>query len=389
MANRFDIFSAKVTPRKDSNGFLLVDSTPTRSGVFIYKDSLGNQWGELRHPDDVFSKETLDSLNLIPYTVQENHVALFTTKDARNKTYGFTSNDAERVDNFARVGIKITDEAEINAVERKDSLELSAGYKCDVINESGVFDGLEYNKRQRNIRYNHVARVSNARGGETCRIRLDSESAIYGIEADRIDSEDVSKTKHGESIMTMVKRKIPAVEVKDFRLDSDPVEIPAEYEGVVDRFEKRQEAFETALKERESKLDSMDEELTKKQARIDALEKENEEVKKINEGLIPLDKANELAEERSYLFKVADDFKLDMKEVKTMSNHEIKKAVCVKAEKVKDVSKLDNETYCEAVFDGIDLAYEKKKAQSKENFDSQTKQNGKSIVELNKTKGAA
>lgn len=378
MANRFDVFTAAI-PSKDNNGFLTVDATPTRSGVFIYRDSVGNEWGELRHPDDVFSKETLDSLNGIPYTIQENHVTLFTPKDARNKTYGFTKEDARRVDNHSAVSIKIIDGEEIDTIlgegtdktgkprKKLDSLELSNGYACDVVNETGVFDGVKYQKRQRNIRYNHVARVSNARGGETCRIRLDSKGAICGVEADRIDSEDVSKTNHGESIMKMIQRELPKVVVGDFRLDADEVEFPDEHKGVVDQLKKREKTLITALEEATEKLDKMDEEVIEAKARFDVMEKENKELKEANELSIPKKDISIHVKERAKFLKYADQYKLDKAD--DMSNEDIIKNICLAADTVADKTKLEEPEYAKVVFDMLDHEYEKKKMASKDNLD--------------------
>ena len=376
MANRFDVFTVNA-PKRDANGYLTVDSTPTKAGIFTYFESDGmgsvKQIKELRHPEEVFRSDTLETLNGIPYTTQENHISLFTPKDAARKTFGFTLSDAKRVDDLARVSIRILDEKEIDEVENKKNLELSAGYRCDTngpenFKYGGNWNGEKYDREQTNIRYNHVARVTKARGGESCRIRLDSESAICGIEADRIDS--ISENIDGESIMKTIEMPLPKVAVGNFRLDAGSIEFPAEQKGVVDQLRSRESSLVSALEGMQEKLDSNQKESTKAQARIDALTKENEDLKKTAEGLVPMDKANEIAEERSYLFKVADDVKLDMKEVKEMSNDEIKKQICIKANAVKDTAKLDNADYCDAVFDTLDLKYEKQKAASKDNLDN-------------------
>ncbi len=369
MANRFDVFSVNV-PKKDANGFLVVDSTPTRAGVFMYKDSLGNEWGELRHPDDVFSKEALDSLNGIPYTTQENHVSLFTPKDSRNKTFGFTLNNAERVENHARVSIKIIDGGEIEAIEGKKNLELSGGYRCDVINESGKYDGLDYQKRQKNIRNNHVARLKdgNARGGDTCRIRLDSDSAICGIEADRIDSDKVSDNLNGESIMKMIQRKLQKCKIGDFRLDADSIEFPAEHEGVVNQLEKREGTLISAVEERQERIDSLTTESTKSQAQIDILTAENKDLKEANKNSIPSDKLDSAVRERSKYLSYAKDYKLDSADA--MTNDDILRGIVKASKKVKDEAKLDDMTYTTAVFDMLDHEHEKKKIAAKENLDN-------------------
>ena len=374
--NRFDVFKVSA-PRKDSNGFLKVDSTPTRSGVFTYyePDQNGKMQAikELRHPDEVFSQETLDSLAGVPYTTQENHVALFTPDDSKNKTYGMTMEDVSRVDDHARVSIKIVDGKEIQAVEGKAGLELSAGYRCDVnmpekFKYGGMWEGEPYDREQTNIRYNHVARVKNARGGETCRIRLDSNSAINGIEAERIDSEDISDKPHGESIMKLIQLEMPKVAVGDFRLDADEVEFPAENKGVIDQLKKREKSLVVALESFQEKFDSLTKAGTESQAKIDVLTGENKDLKEANENSIPAEKLDSAVRERAKYLSFAKDYKLDGAE--EMANEDILRGIVRASGKVKDETKLEDMTYTTAVFDMLDHEFEKKKLDSADNLDN-------------------
>src|SRR5574344_1521553 len=60
----------------------------------------------------------------------------------------------------------------------KGKRELSCGYTADIVDEKGVWLGMPYTKRQKNIRYNHVAVVDSARAGEAARIKLDSGEGV-------------------------------------------------------------------------------------------------------------------------------------------------------------------------------------------------------------------
>ncbi len=374
MANRFDIFTAKAVKR-DNNGFMVVKATPTRAGIFIYHemDETGkiNQVRELRHPDEVFSQTTLDSLNSIPYTIQENHVALINPNDARGKTYGFTLTDARKEEDHSAVSIKVLDEAEIEVIEtsaeRSDNLELSNGYTCDVVKEPGEFNGEKFDARQTNIKYNHVARVSNARGGGSCRIRLDSKGAICGISAERIDSDDVSEKPNGESIMKMIQLELPKVKVGDFRLDADEVEFPDEHKGVVNQLKKREKSLVKAFEGSEEKFDSLNEELTKNKAQIDVLTVENKDLKEANENSIPAEKLDSAVRQRAKYLNYATVYKLDKAE--EMSNDEILTGIVKASKKVQDESKLEDMTYTKAVFDMLDHEYEQKKIAANHNLD--------------------
>lgn len=371
MANRFDVSSTKKWSL-DKRGRLIVEATPTRAGIFTYYERTDSgkiqQVKELRHPDDVFSNETMESLNTIPYTVQSNHTSLFTTKDATGKTYGYTMSNAKRVDgDLAHVKIKVHDQSEIDAITGGQSLELSNGYTCDIDKTPGSYKGQRYDQRQINIIYDHVARVENARGGESCRIRLDSnESAISGIEAERIDSDDVSgKPDNEDKIMSKIKQ-LAEVKIKDFRLDSDEIEFPADQEGVVNQLLKREDSYKNALQSAFDRLDASDKEATKYQAKVDTLTNENKELKKQVEDSIPSEKLDSFVEERSGLISMSKEYDIEVK--RDMSNREIKRNIVAKVGKC-NKERLDEESYLDAAFDQIDHEYEKKRLDADKKFE--------------------
>jgi len=374
MATRFDVFTARI-PKKDKCGFLTVDSTPTRSGVFKYFDYGGKEHLELRHPDEVFSRETLDSLNGVPYTVRENHVGLFTPKDSRGKTYGFTLGDARKENDHSRVSIKIIDQSEIDAIEGKDGLELSMGYTCDTEESAGSYDGQPYTAIQKNIRYNHVARVkTDARGGKTCRIRLDSSGAICGVEAERIDSDIFSKIKKEEEDKSMTTKiiELTALKIGEFRLDADSAEFPAEQEGVIKQFQKRETSLVNALTNNQERLDANNKEILTSQGKIDVLEKENKELKAEKENSIPKERLDAEVKQRAKFLSYARDFEIEKYE--ELSNDDIIVAVAKKSKKAPDESKLrlDNMAYTIAVFDMAvsDIDHHKKIISSDKNLEN-------------------
>ena len=50
-------------------GGLHIPAALTRAGVFEYRKADGTITRELRHPDDIFSKKALDSLDSAPLTI--------------------------------------------------------------------------------------------------------------------------------------------------------------------------------------------------------------------------------------------------------------------------------------------------------------------------------
>jgi hypothetical protein len=83
------------------------------------------------------------------------------------------------------------------SVHRKDAIkkvalgkrELSLGYNLDLEEEAGVWDGVPYTHRQKNIRYNHLAIVDQARAGRMARINMDGVAVQL-----HHDNEDKSMT---------------------------------------------------------------------------------------------------------------------------------------------------------------------------------------------------
>ena len=350
----------------DKRGRLIVESTPTRSGIFTYHESDGQggikQVKELRHPDDVFSSETLDSLNGIPYTTQSNHVSLMTPGDTRNKTYGYTLSGAKRVDDHAHVEIKINDEKEIKAVTSGQSLELSNGYVCDIDKTPGEYNGERYDQRQINIIYDHVARVEKARGGDSCRIRLDSESAICGITAERLDS---GENSHTEEIMT-IEKELPARASGNFRLDADTVSIPKENVGVVDKMKSREGKIFAELESVSGALAKSDLGNTEKQVKLDAQGKEIDELKKQIENTIPAEKFDAEMESRLATWDLAKEYKIADYKTKTVGDLKVEIA---RESKMFNDERMDDAQYVGFCIEHLQTEQAKNTSRSRQNLE--------------------
>jgi hypothetical protein len=69
----------------------------------------------------------------------------------------------------------IQDKDVVEKVEKKDLVELSCGYTCDVDHTPGTYNGEKYDAIQKNIRYNHVALGAKdfGRAGSEVKLRMD------------------------------------------------------------------------------------------------------------------------------------------------------------------------------------------------------------------------
>ncbi len=161
------VFKHKTT----SEGFLTGDAVVTRTGVFQYVNQDGTIRHELRHPDDVFNVDSLESLKLKPVT--DNHPPELVNSD-NAELYSIGSTGETVTVDDSTIAIKFS-------VHRKDAIkkvalgkrELSLGYNLDLVDEVGEWDGVPYTHRQKNIRYNHLAIVDQARAGRMARINMD------------------------------------------------------------------------------------------------------------------------------------------------------------------------------------------------------------------------
>ena len=161
--------------RKTSDGYLQGDAVATRIGVFTYLNADGSYRKELRHPDDVLSGASLGTLRMIPVTVGHPPEPV-NSGNADRLSVGFTGENVRVDGRHIVVPLTITSKSGIAAIQG-GAQELSLGYKLDLIEETGTYDGESYTHRQTNIRYNHLAIVDKARAGKAARLNLD------GIEA--------------------------------------------------------------------------------------------------------------------------------------------------------------------------------------------------------------
>jgi len=193
--------------KRSSQGFLRIPGFITRTGVFSYRDGEGNVRRELRHPEDVFLPDSLETLKQTPVTL-EHPPEMVTPTNVSKYMKGYVGERLDVVQDKIEGDLTISHQDAIDAVEKKGIKELSAGYLADLEPEVGHFNGAPYNFRQKNIRYNHVALVDRGRAGPEVRLRLDSADAV-------MENEPVAlATTQGEQTMMPEKLMIGGQEVE-------------------------------------------------------------------------------------------------------------------------------------------------------------------------------
>jgi len=162
----FQIDNFKIT----SNGYLDIEGIVTRSGVFKYDDG-----GELRPASEVFKQDSLDTMFAIPVT-REHPPDLLTNATITLYEKGFVASKAvvEKTDNDRGVvklsNIIIKDKNLIDEIVSNKIKQFSLGYSCDLDEKVGKFDNEDFVRLQKNIVYNHLAVVKDARCGDVCSI---------------------------------------------------------------------------------------------------------------------------------------------------------------------------------------------------------------------------
>ena len=181
---RFDKASPLSKPVRLPNGFVRAEGYLTRSGIFVYRDGLGNTVRELRPPEEVMHPEALASFALVPVT-NDHPSEMLTADNAKQYAVGSVSESVVPEGDKVRASLMITDAAAIEALDAGKS-ELSCGYTADVEFSPGVWNGQPYDAVQRNIRGNHVALVDAGRAGPACAIRMDAAGAAQEITMENV-----------------------------------------------------------------------------------------------------------------------------------------------------------------------------------------------------------
>lgn len=172
-----NIIEAQITvdaTKRTADGYLAASARVARTGIQIYT---GRECGRsdldfvrvYRPEDEVFSEASMRSAAHRPVTDDHPHEPV-TADNWGRLSKGHTGDEIIRDGKFVRVPILLMDGPTIKKWE-SGKRELSQGYSCDLDWQDGITDdGEEYDAVQRNIRYNHLALVKKARGGEHLRI---------------------------------------------------------------------------------------------------------------------------------------------------------------------------------------------------------------------------
>lgn len=158
-------------------GWLRGEAVVSRIGVLKYRLPDGSIRRELRHPDEVFAADSLATLRLVPVTNDHPPTLLLDKESAKQFSVGATGDHIRPDGRYIVASLAVTADEAIKDIQN-GKRELSLGYTSTLVAEKGVYDGEEYDYRQTNIRYNHLAIVNRGRAGGMARLNLDAADAV-------------------------------------------------------------------------------------------------------------------------------------------------------------------------------------------------------------------
>lgn len=196
---RFDLVGRAPTIEATPQGGLKMRANFSRVGVFDYVAQDGSVIRELRHPSEVFARDSIESLKGAPLVI--GHPSLIDPSNWQALAVGHASDDVATDGIYISGTVRVQDAAACKAVTDGDLVELSLGYLCELDVEQGTYDGKQYDVVQRNIRYNHVGMGPKnwGRAGNEVALKFDGR---YSIEEMQIMA--LYKKRDGEDDITPV-----------------------------------------------------------------------------------------------------------------------------------------------------------------------------------------
>ena len=103
---------AKIT----EEGYIRANAVVTRSGIFNYQNADGSIRKELRHPDDVWEAESIESMELIPITNGHPSEKLVKSDNSKRLAIGYTGETIKKDGEYVLSKMVVTDQSGVDAI---------------------------------------------------------------------------------------------------------------------------------------------------------------------------------------------------------------------------------------------------------------------------------
>lgn len=180
----------------DDNGwFEVLDNPLSKVGVYPYSEASVIKGGDpkkmvgvYRPAEELGSEECVKSFRLMPWT--DDHPSALLGDESqglvpaeKKGVHGVIGEKTYFKDGTLYGNVKVFSEALARKIS-SGKRELSCGYHCDFIPQTGVFAGQPYQYVQRNMRGNHVASVKAGRMGSGVRVLDAAEPHVLSFALD-------------------------------------------------------------------------------------------------------------------------------------------------------------------------------------------------------------
>lgn len=156
------------------DGRLRVDAHVAKVGILEYLEK-GKLVREFVPPETLFEPESMETMKgaLIVDDHPTDGDGTIGAHNARDLQRGITGDNVRKDGDHLAATFYISDPELIEKMERREKVEVSPGYLCDILKKPGTWNGRPYDRVQLRRRYNHNAVVESGRAG-SARVRMDA-----------------------------------------------------------------------------------------------------------------------------------------------------------------------------------------------------------------------
>ena len=172
---RFDSVPLNATYFTDE-GYLIDHPIVTTCGIFEYTNKDGSTRKELRLPEEVFARKSLESYKGKPVIITHN-AGVVNKDNVADEIIGTILGNGYKDGKDVRAEIIIHETEKLRSCGLR---ALSLGYNLELDETPGEWHGEHYDAIQRNIEINHLALVAEARAGDNARLNLDKKDKNGG-----------------------------------------------------------------------------------------------------------------------------------------------------------------------------------------------------------------
>lgn len=317
------------------DGHLVGEIVCTGAGVFSYFDEKGRKVRLLRSIDDV--KAATPGIADLPITL------LHPTEDVTEYNIdrlkvGSIGHEVVFDGLNNKIHVDISDPKAVEAIKKRKIRAVSMGYDCRVVKDSGNWQGVDYDGRQTEIVYNHMALVPAGRAGDGVNFRVRC--------GDSADFEIFNKEEKHMKKTTL--RDGSIVEIEDSVFEELKF-YKDESKNLKDSADEKQRTIDTVTGERDAAKAS--------------LSKAEKDIEELKSKAMDEAEVSKRVDARLALLKAADEAKIE--KACDMSDKDIKAAIIAKAY---DGMNLEgkSEDYIAAMFDSACIQLKKDVKDSEE-----------------------